>query len=59
MGRMAAEYLRRARKTAGLPDIELRSIWAWDDGTEQPGLPHEAPGLSADRENRQPNADMV
>ena len=37
LGRMAAEYLRRARKTAGLPDIELPSIWAWDDGTEQPG----------------------
>lgn len=34
LGRMAAEYLRRARETAGLPDIELPSIWAWDDGTE-------------------------
>ena len=59
MGRMAAEYLRRARKTAGLPDIELPSIWAWDDGSEQPGLTREAPGPTADRENRQSNADMV
>jgi hypothetical protein len=34
---MAAEYLRLARKLAGLPDIELSSIWAWDDGEEHPG----------------------
>jgi hypothetical protein len=34
---MAADYLRRERKTAGLPDIELPSIWAWDDGSEPPG----------------------
>ena len=30
LGRMAAEYLRVARKLAGLPDIELPSIWTWD-----------------------------
>ncbi len=59
MGRLAAEYLRRARKTAGLPDIELASVWAWDDGSERLGLTHEGPGPAADRENRQPNADMA
>src|SRR5690348_1850559 len=32
LGRMAAEYLRHARRLAGLPDIDLPSIWAWDDG---------------------------
>lgn len=37
LGRMAAEYLRRARKVAGLPDIELPSIWTWDDGRDQTG----------------------
>ena len=41
LGRMAAEYLRRARKIAGLPDIELPSIWAWDDGSEYSRLSHE------------------
>jgi len=30
LGRMAAEYLLVARKLAGLPDIELPSIWTWD-----------------------------
>jgi hypothetical protein len=34
LGRMAAEYLRLARRLAGLPDIELPSIWTWDPGTE-------------------------
>jgi len=33
LGRMAAEYLRISRNLAGLPDIELSSIWAWDEGT--------------------------
>lgn len=32
LGRMAANYLRLARKLAGLPDIELISIWTWDSG---------------------------
>jgi hypothetical protein len=32
LGRMAAEYLRLARSLAGLPDIELPSIWTWDPG---------------------------
>ncbi|HXZ74994.1 MAG TPA: hypothetical protein VEH31_29565 [Streptosporangiaceae bacterium] len=32
LGRMAAEYLRHARRLAGLPDIDLPSIWAWDNG---------------------------
>lgn len=32
LGRTAAEYLRLARGLAGLPDIALSSIWAWDDG---------------------------
>jgi hypothetical protein len=32
LGRMAANYLRLARRLAGLPDIELISIWAWDSG---------------------------
>jgi len=36
LGRMAADYLRRARTIAGLPDIGLPSIWAWDDGNGQP-----------------------
>jgi hypothetical protein len=35
LGRMAAEYLKHARKIAGLPDIELPSIWAWDDRSDQ------------------------
>ncbi len=30
LGPMAAEYLRLARKLAGLPDIALPSIWTWD-----------------------------
>jgi hypothetical protein len=33
LGRMAAEYLRLARSLAGLPDIELPSIWTWDSGS--------------------------
>lgn len=32
LGRMAADYLRLARSLAGLPDIELPSIWTWDPG---------------------------
>lgn len=32
LGRMAANYLRLARRLAGLPDIELISIWTWDSG---------------------------
>lgn len=34
LGRMAADYLRCARRIAGLTDIELQSIWAWDDGSD-------------------------
>ena len=30
LGRLAADYLRLARSLAGLPDIELPSIWTWD-----------------------------
>jgi hypothetical protein len=33
LGRMAADYLKLARTLTGLPDINLPSIWAWDDGT--------------------------
>lgn len=43
LGRMAAEYLRRARRIAGLPDIELPSIWAWDEGSDRPGSGHQSP----------------
>jgi len=32
LGRLAADYLRLARQLAGLPDIALTSIWAWDRG---------------------------
>lgn len=32
LGRMAAEYLKVARRLAALPDIDLSSIWTWDDG---------------------------
>lgn len=32
LGRMAANYVRLARRIAGLPDIELVSIWSWDSG---------------------------
>ena len=35
LGRMAADYLRLARGLAGLPDIDLSSIWAWDDGDKE------------------------
>jgi hypothetical protein len=35
LGRMAAEYLRLARNLAGLPDIELPSIWTWDLGLDR------------------------
>ena len=34
LGRMAAAHLRLARTAAGLPGIELRSIWTWDDVPE-------------------------
>jgi hypothetical protein len=36
IGRMAADYLKLARRTAGLPDIELASLWAWDPGDVAP-----------------------
>jgi hypothetical protein len=32
LGRMAAAYLRLARSVAGLPEIQLFSIWTWDAG---------------------------
>jgi hypothetical protein len=39
LGRMAAEYLKLARSLAGLPDIELPSIWTWDPANDQTGNP--------------------
>jgi hypothetical protein len=30
LGRLAAGYLQEARRVSGLPDVEIRSIWAWD-----------------------------
>ena len=36
LGRMAAGYLKLARRLVGLPDIELTSIWAWDSGDTAP-----------------------
>jgi hypothetical protein len=32
LGRMAAEYLKVARRLAGLSEIDLSSIWTWDGG---------------------------
>lgn len=32
LGRMAANYLNLARSLAGLPDLDLFSIWTWDSG---------------------------
>ena len=37
LGQMAAEYLRLARSLAGLPDIQLPSIWTWDPVYAQTG----------------------
>jgi hypothetical protein len=48
LGRMAAEYLRLTRSLAGLPDIELPSIWTWDPAADHSGArapPPEAPRL--------------
>ena len=36
LGRIAADYLRRARTIAGLPNIELPSIWAWPQSFRHP-----------------------
>jgi hypothetical protein len=36
LGRMAADYLKLARRLAGLPDIQLTSIWAWDSSEPAP-----------------------
>jgi hypothetical protein len=36
LGRMAADYLKLSRKLAGLADIDLPSIWLWDDGSGKP-----------------------
>jgi hypothetical protein len=47
LGQMAAEYLRRARQTAGLPDIDLPSIWAWDTASDQPDRAGETSGPTA------------
>jgi hypothetical protein len=43
LGRMAAEYLKLARNLAGLPDIELPSIWTWDPASDQTGNPDRLP----------------
>jgi hypothetical protein len=32
IGRMAANYLKLARALAGMPGLELNSIWTWDTG---------------------------
>ena len=32
IGRMAANYLKLARILAGMPGLELHSIWTWDTG---------------------------
>lgn len=32
IGRMAANYLKLARALAGMPGLELHSIWTWDSG---------------------------
>jgi hypothetical protein len=40
IGRLAAEYLRAARSEAGLPHIELSSVWAWHG--QATGTPSEA-----------------
>jgi hypothetical protein len=39
LGRMAADYLRLARSLAGLPDVELPSIWTWDASGTAAGPP--------------------
>jgi hypothetical protein len=35
LGRMAADFLRLSRNLAGLADIDLPSIWTWDDSRNQ------------------------
>ena len=35
LGRMAADFLRLSRSLAGLADIDLPSIWTWDDSRKQ------------------------
>jgi hypothetical protein len=44
LGRMAADFLKLSRKLAGLADIDLPSIWTWDDGSTQIGQQGEIPG---------------
>ena len=35
LGRMAADFLRLSRSLAGVADIDLPSIWTWDDSRNQ------------------------
>ena len=35
LGRMSADFLRLSRSLAGLADIDLPSIWTWDDSRNQ------------------------
>jgi hypothetical protein len=34
LGRLAATYLRTARRLAALPPVDLMSVWTWDKGPE-------------------------
>ena len=34
LGRLAAEYIRAARRIAKLPDIAIASIWTWDSSAD-------------------------
>jgi hypothetical protein len=45
LGRMAAAHLKLARTVARLPDIDLHSIWAWDN--EPPASPSDHYGDTA------------
>jgi hypothetical protein len=45
LGRMAAAHLKLARTVARLPDIDLHSIWAWDN--EPPASPNHHHGDAA------------
>jgi hypothetical protein len=44
LGRMVAEYLKLARSLAGLPDIELPSIWTWDPANDRLAILAAVPG---------------
>jgi hypothetical protein len=36
IGRLAAQYLQAARAHAGLPPIELASVWTWHENADAP-----------------------